>query len=175
MEECACTPLEGRWKAPLRKALDRLGYSLDSIYFETVYPFVNKPRALRQRYIHVILGEVSSEGLIHDMAGKALPTEITLRLQLLLEAQRERQRMFTSCGWFFDDFDRIEPKNNIAYAAQAVRLTQIATGQDLSTQTIADLKPVISPRTGLGADIVFKRYLERTWVTRDRFLSAGQV
>ncbi len=42
--------------------------------------------------------------------------------------------MFTSCGWFFDDFDRIEPKNNIAYAAQAVRLAERATGVDLAAK-----------------------------------------
>ena len=173
MEECACTPLDGRWKAHLRKALDRLGSSLNSVYFETVYPFVQRPRALRQRYIHSILGTISPENLIHEMAGRALPTDVTLRIHLLLEAQRERQRMFTSCGWFFDDFDRIEPKNNIAYAAQAVRLTRIATGEDLSTQAIADLKHVISPRTGLSADKVFSRCLERTWVINNRFLSTG--
>jgi hypothetical protein len=54
------------------------------------------------------------------------------KIQYLLAAQYERQRMFTSCGWFFDDFDRIEPRNNIAYAAQAVWLTQLAVGVDLS-------------------------------------------
>ena len=31
-----------------------------------------------------------------------------------------------------DDFDRIEPKNNVAYAAQAVLLTRVATGVDLA-------------------------------------------
>jgi len=31
-------------------------------------------------------------------------------LEILMAAQCERQRMFTSCGWFFEDFDRIEPK-----------------------------------------------------------------
>jgi len=85
------------------------------------------------------------------------------RLSLLLESQRERQRMFTSCGWFFDDFDRIEPRNNLAYAAQAVRLAQLATGEDLAPQADSDLNLVVSPRTGLRADAVFRVHLERSW------------
>ncbi len=28
--------------------------------------------------------------------------------------------MFTSCGWFFEDFDRIEPRNVVAYAMSSL-------------------------------------------------------
>jgi hypothetical protein len=69
--------------------------------------------------------------------------------------------MFTSCGWFFDDFERIEPKNDVAYAAQAVRLTRIATGVDLAPQMLADLRHVVSHRTGLRGDAVFQRQMRR--------------
>jgi hypothetical protein len=125
---------------------------------------VSKPRLLRQQYIHAILGEINTAELITESVGRVLKTDQTLRISLLLESQRERQRMFTSCGWFFDDFDRIEPKNNLAYAAQAVRLARIATGEDLAPQTIMDLKHVVSPRTGQRAEDVFNHFLNRTWV-----------
>ena len=69
--------------------------------------------------------------------------------------------MFTSCGWFFDDFDRIEPKNNVAYAAQAVRLARLATGVDLEPAVVADLQRVVSLRTATRADRVFLRHLRR--------------
>jgi hypothetical protein len=95
------------------------------------------------------------------MAGKALTSDQLRRIHLLLEAQRERQRMFTSCGWFFEDFDRIEPKNNVAYAAQAVRLVRLATGVDLSEVVSPDLHRVVSERTHLHADRVFERHLRR--------------
>lgn len=65
-------------------------------------------------------------------------------IQLLLKAQFERQRIFTSCGWFFEDFDRIEPRNNVAYAAQAVWLTEKATGVNLSPLAMDALKEVRS-------------------------------
>jgi hypothetical protein len=83
------------------------------------------------------------------------------RATLLLDAQRERQRMFTSCGWFFEDFDRIEPRNCVAYAAQAVRLARQATGVDLAPGTIKDLRIVLSPSGKLNAAQVFESYLDR--------------
>lgn len=163
-EECACSPLDGSWKKRLRLSLERLASELDELYFETVYPLVSRPRLLRQHYIHVMLGETSAEALITEMAGRSLTTQQVLRIHLMLESQRERQRMFTSCGWFFDDFDRIEAKNNLAYAAQATRLARIATGADLSSQTASDLRRVVSPRSGLRADAIFNHHLNRTWV-----------
>lgn len=158
---CDCTPLDGIWKSQLRHALDRLASALDWIYLDFAYPLIAKPRVLREKYIHVLLGEITAERLITDIAGGALTSEQTLGLKLLLEAQREKQKMFTSCGWFFDDFDRIEPRNNLAYAAQAVWLTRLATGEELGFQASADLKKVISPRTRLRGDQVFKRQLKR--------------
>ena len=78
-----------------------------------------------------------------------------------MEAQRERQRMILSCGWFFDDIGRIEPKNNVAYAAQPGRLTRLATGVDLAPQVLADLRRVVSCRTGLSGGTVFRRQMRQ--------------
>ena len=55
-------------------------------------------------------------------------------LRGLMQAQFERQRMFTSCGWFFEQFDRIEPRNNLKYAAHALTLTEAACGIDLCAE-----------------------------------------
>jgi hypothetical protein len=166
--KCACTTTDGRWKSNLRSALDRLATTLDGLYFETIYPLIPKPRLLLQRYIHVILGEMQVEQLIAEITSRPLTNEQQSRISLLLESQRERQRMFTSCGWFFDDFDRIEPRNVILYAAQAVHLAHLATGIDLSNRTAIDLKQVVSPRTGLSADKVFNQHLERTKLFKGR-------
>lgn len=159
--ECGCAP-GGRWKFHLRQALDQLAAALDQAYVEAVGRFIADPWVLRHRYIHVLLGALSAEELIGEQAGRRLPEEITGRIHMLLEAQRERQRMFTSCGWFFDNFDRIEPKNNLAYAAQAVRLTSLATGTDLAPNALARLRQVQSGRTGLRGDQVFAAYLRRS-------------
>jgi len=158
---CGCTPGGGDWKAQFRYALERLAAALDRIFVDAARPYISQPLESRNQYIHVMLGQMRVEELLAEMAGRRLPPEVERRLALLLEAERERQRMFTSCGWFFEDFDRIEPKNNVAYAAQAVRLARLATGIDLSAETAADFARVQSARTGLRADQVFWKYLQR--------------
>ena len=162
MDDCACAPRGGHWKGHLRRAFDRLATALDRLYVEAVRPLVADPWELRHRYIHVILGQLHPADLINDLAGRRLPHEMVRRIHLLLESQRERQRMFTSCGWFFEDFDRIEPKNNLAYAAHAVVLARMATGVDLAPGASDQLQRVESQRTGLRADQVFAHHLRRT-------------
>ena len=65
--------------------------------------------------------------------------------------------MFTSCGWFFDEFHRIEPQNNIAYAAKAIWLTQQATGEQIDPKIIEDMSHVRSEKTGLRADTILSQ------------------
>jgi alpha-amylase/alpha-mannosidase (GH57 family) len=159
---CGCSPADGRWKGYLRQAFNRLAYQIDKVYMDAVSGYKIEPWELRNAYIHSILGQITSEELINQYAGRRLEGENNYQVRLLLEAQRERQQMFTSCGWFFDDFSRIEPKNNVAYAAQAVRLTYLATGVNLSDQFSADLHFVLSHRTGIRGDKVFNKEMQKT-------------
>jgi hypothetical protein len=99
-----------------------------------------------------ILGEVADR----KFAEQELST-----IHRLLESQRERLRMYTSCGWFFEDFDRIEPRNNVAYAARAVSLVHVATGIDLSNIAVQGLKFVVSNRSGINGDEVFRRQIRK--------------
>lgn len=159
-QACACTP-NGTWKAPLRKALERLGQEIDRLYLESVAPLgLADPWEPRHRYLAVMHGDVTDEELLGSLTGRRPESFDVNRISQMLQAQVERLRMFTSCGWFFDDFDRIEPRNNVQYAARAVQLTLLATGVDLTQQAATDLSQVRSPRTGLTADRVFLAHLE---------------
>jgi hypothetical protein len=161
MGECDCIPGDGRWKSYLRQGFNRLAGALDTLYYDKVQGMGIDPWDLRNQYINVILGEIRLDELAGHLAGKHVDEERLRTLHFLLEAQRERQRMFTSCGWFFEDFGRIEPLNNVAYAAQAVYLMRQATGLDLSTHIMADLRYVKSQLTGLRGDIVFLNCLQK--------------
>lgn len=158
--ECPCTP-NASWKAPLREAFNEIAETIDKIYLEVVGEGENNPWELRHQYIRVVFGEISLDVLYEQVMGKPLDVSLRDELYLLLRAQYERQRMFTSCGWFFDDFDRIEPKNNVAYAAQALWLTQLVYGRDLTQVAREKLRHVKSWRTGLTADEVFVKHLQR--------------
>jgi alpha-amylase/alpha-mannosidase (GH57 family) len=169
MHNCSCTNQDGVWKSHLRRSIDRLATNLDDIYFDYSYSLISNPRSLRKEYIQVVLGETQVDRLINEMASSKLKEDQVFRLKLLLKSQFERQRMFTSCGWFFEDFDRIEPKNVVAYAAQAVRLVRLATGDDLSNEASLDLSKVVSPKTGLRGDTVFQHHLNRTWTLNSHY------
>ena len=156
--KCECTPGDGQWKYRLREAFNRLAASLDDIYAREAGAFTPDVWKFRDAYIAVLLGQRNPEDLIWEQAGRRLDAEQTARLRKLLEAQYERQRMFASCAWFFEDFDRIEPRNAVAYATQAARLTCQATGVDLSEQLVKNLSKVTSSRTALKGDTVFRRY-----------------
>jgi alpha-amylase/alpha-mannosidase (GH57 family) len=157
---CGCAA-HGEWKVYLRNAFDALSVELDELYLETTRKFIEDPWELRHSYYRVLCGKQSLEDYVVGELGKKLPQVEKEKIKLLLQAQYERQRMYTSCGWFFDDFDRIEPANNVAYAAQAIWLTCQATQVDLSDKARGYLRAVQSWRTGLRADVVFDERLQR--------------
>ena len=155
-ETCGCTPY-GEWKMTLRMALDQIAAALDADYAAAVRSIVPDPWELRHRYIDVLLGTVSLEELVMELTGRPVDAGQMRNVDLLLRSQFERQRMYTSCGWFFEDFDRIEPRNNLTYAAQAIWLNQQATGSELFEAAKEWLRPVRSWRTGLKGDQFFER------------------
>jgi hypothetical protein len=159
--QCPCTPGDRSWKAQLRYALERLADEIDRLYLDVTREYFDDPWLTRDRYIHVMLKKYSIDEFLRESANSVLTSQQAERAHLMLEAQRERQRMFTSCGWYFEDFDRIEPKNNVAYAAQAMILARRATGIDFTPMVLADLQRVTSQRTKLPASAVFRHHLQR--------------
>lgn len=165
MGACGCTP-NNEWKAPLRSALEQIAAAIDAQYVSVAGCYLNDPWELRHQYIHVLQGTATLEELIMQLADRPVSGIALREMRLLLRAQYERQRMLTSCGWFFDDFDRIEPRNNVNYAAQAVLLTEMATEEDLSGLALNALSGVKSWRTGLCANEIFRKHLlraEKAW------------
>ncbi len=157
---CGCTPL-AHWKLPLRTAFDKIGQIIDQVYMDELSGIFDDPWELRHRYIDVLLGKCSVEALCQEMAVRPLKTEDTPKIDLLLQAQYEKQRMFTSCGFFFDEFHRIEPQNNIAYAAKAIWLIKEATGLDFGSEAMELLRNVRSQKTGLRGDVIYSQTLLR--------------
>jgi alpha-amylase/alpha-mannosidase (GH57 family) len=158
---CGCTP-HGEWKDWMRRAFRGISDLVDSQFQSLHISAIKDWNELKNQYIHVILNEVSAWDLINMNSQQELDEDEICRIELLLRANVDRQRMFTSCGWFFDDYDRIEPKNNTAYAAQAIWLAEQATGKNLSPAAMEMLRKVKSWRTGLRADVVFNYYYQRS-------------
>lgn len=152
--ECGCTE-KGDWKAPLRRAMDQVAEMIDTAYENYVGNLLIDPWGSVEDYSRVMLDQISADAWLESQCNTPPDLEQKLHLKSLLESQVERHRMFTSCGWFFEDFDRIEPRNNVVYAAHAIWLAERVCAADLYSEAVKAFGAVVSPRTGLKGDDVF--------------------
>ena len=165
-KECACTP-GAEWKAPLYRALRGIADWVDRTYVGFMSRFVADPWCFRNNYIKVITGQISLEALLEEEGSGFISNADLEKITMLMLAQIKRQRIFTSCGWFHQEFHRIEPQNNIAYAAMAVWLTEMATGEHIDSETTMALADVRDKKSGLRADTVFSQTLIRAKIEAD--------
>jgi alpha-amylase/alpha-mannosidase (GH57 family) len=162
---CSCTEGETAWKPQLRAALDHLAVHLAASYERHAAATLRDPWAARDAYLAVRNGWMTADafwaryGLRKWLFRNRELEQQTLQL---LEAQYFGQAMYTSCGWFFEDLDRIEPRNDIAYARRAISLTWQATGEDLQAEFLAELASAKSWRTARTGAELYLRLPRRT-------------
>ncbi len=145
-KECGCTG-GADWKSHYYSNEDP-GRLVGSSFHETMDQYLREPWELRHRYIKLMNGQRSLDEICEDLLLQPLDEQAREILGLMLKSQYERQRMFTSCGWFFDEFHRIEPQNNIAYAANAAWLTEKATGKSPDQDVLKLFEKVLSKKNG---------------------------
>jgi hypothetical protein len=154
---CSCTEGDSAWKAPLRIAFDGLRAGLDTAFEREAARHLVDPWAARDDYLALREGWLSTEAFWarHGKRGKRpLLRAHESRARDLLEAQYVGQWMYTSCGFFFEDLDRIEPRNDIAFARRAISLMWQAARVDLQTDFLRDIAQTRSGRANLtGLDI----------------------
>lgn len=129
------------WRTPLRETLDWLRDLLAPLYEKTMGQYVADPWHVRDAYIDVVLNRSRShvELFLKQHAAKDLSPDEKVTVLKLLEIQRHAMLMYTSCGWFFDDFWGIETTQIIQYAARAVQLAKDAFGLDLEAEFLERL------------------------------------
>ncbi|MEI6045220.1 MAG: DUF3536 domain-containing protein, partial [Chloroflexota bacterium] len=158
---CECTPGDTSWKPTLRRAFDLVSEEVDRI-FETVgCRFFKDCWQARTDYIHVWLGAASEdEFMSRHLQPASFRSENSRALALrLLRAQMYKHQMYTSCAWFFEDVERIEPKNALAAAAITLKLLGRLTRPGLQRDFEAELAQAVSSRTGLNAAMLYRRGL----------------
>ena len=127
-EDCGCSLSQRpdwnqKWRAPLRKALDLIRRRVDRLFTERSGPLLKDPWAARNTYVRVILANRSNmEDFFRAFASRELDHHERVLVLNLLEMQRNRMLMFTSCGWFFDDLTGIESLQVLQYAARVLQL-----------------------------------------------------
>jgi alpha-amylase/alpha-mannosidase (GH57 family) len=112
-----------RWRAPLREALDWLRDQIDPYFEARASAHLKDPWAARDDYAAALLDR-SPERLAAFFAAHAhgnLDPTARVEARRLLELERHRLLMYTSCGWFFDEISAIEPVQILRYAAMALQ------------------------------------------------------
>jgi hypothetical protein len=148
--------IDGRWKAPLRAALERLAGAIDAataIELRRVAGDVDLDAA-RDAYIDVVHGSVPAAEFAAVHWPKA-GDDVRARVLGLLAAQRWRLAMFASDGWFWDDPIRPETRQILRAAGRAVRLVDAIAGTALERRLVDDLRLLSSPSRGLDGAAIY--------------------
>ena len=154
---------DGRWKAPLRAAFERLAGAIDAITAAAIGAErgAADADAARNDYIEVVSGAVPAAAFAAARWPDAAPAD-RARILDLLEAQRWRLAMFASDGWFWDDPIRPETRQVLRAAARAVRLVDGVAGvagTSLERHLVEDLATFTSPSRGLDGAAIYRMAL----------------
>jgi alpha-amylase/alpha-mannosidase (GH57 family) len=154
--DCGCRlaperATQQRWRAPLRAALEWLAEELHGRFEREAGELLADPWGARDAYG----GVVSSDGArIARFAAERMrrPDDVpaSIRARELLELERNALRMFTSCGWFFDDIAGIEAVQILRYAARAIELVGADTSL-LEAGVLERLARADSNESGAGS------------------------
>jgi hypothetical protein len=160
--ECPCVD-DGRWKQPLRAALDRLAAGIDTHTERIAAGLVGLPDpwAARDAYVDVVVGAEAAEAFAERwIPGPAVEVAGDRAAFLaLMEAQRWRLAMFASDGWYWDDPARPETAAVLRFAARAVRLVDGLAGSALERRLVADLGLLASPGHRIDGGGIYDRAL----------------
>jgi hypothetical protein len=137
---------DGRWKGPLRAALERLASAIDTVAGGLASDFMD-PVALwdaRDDYVDVAFGAETPDSFARQWLPLADDDQRTCFLTLM-QAEHWRLAMFASDGWFWDDPIRPETKQVLLCATRSARLIDGIAGTDLEGRLVDDLSLFVSP------------------------------
>ncbi len=144
--DCGCgastTSPSQQWRAPFREAMQQLADGVHAVFERDASAYFSDPWEARNQYV--------SDGFAER--------GLDVRARELLEMERNTLRLFTSCAWFFDDLDRLEPLQIMRYAARAIELAG-AEGPALEERLLAHLAEAASsdPDAGTARDIYLRK------------------
>ena len=152
---------DGRWKAPLRAALERLATAIDTVTAEVLRHEARSvdPLDARDAYVDVVSDGVAREAFAARWLGRRARAASADRFLDLMEGQRWRLAMFQSDAWYWDDPVRFETKQVLRAAARAVRLVDDVAGSRLEDAFCDDLTLFTSPSRGFDGFAIYREAL----------------
>ncbi len=126
--DCGCSTggREGwnqSWRTPLRETLNDLAASADRIFRSVMSRLsLSPPEEIRNSYVRVLNGSEGRDDFFNRFCTRRGSDSDRNQFFRLLEGQKFKMFMFTSCGWFFADISGVEPLQNLMYAARLMDL-----------------------------------------------------
>lgn len=141
-----------RWRKHLRVALDDLRDQLIDVFERHSDGLLQDPWVARNQYIDVILDRdrETVDRFLQSNATRPLSDDEQCTALQLLEMQRHAMLMYTSCGWFFDDFTGPEGRQILGYAARAIELSERVSDVRVESRFLDLLERAISNRADMG-------------------------
>jgi alpha-amylase/alpha-mannosidase (GH57 family) len=143
--DCGCRTRpdwQQRWRGPLREAMDWLREQVDVLYEARASACLKDPWEARDTYVDVVLDRRPERLAAWLAAHQRAPLDAAAQVETrrLLELQRNRLLMYTSCGWFFDEISALEPTQILKYAAMALQYMRDLGGGHLEGEFIRRLE-----------------------------------
>jgi alpha-amylase/alpha-mannosidase (GH57 family) len=143
------------WRKPLRETLNWLRDQLIPVYEKEAGKYLKDVWEARNDYIEVVLNRdpEAVDDFLKRHAKTSVSKEEKIRLNRLMEMQRQSMLMFTSCGWFFDEVTGIETLQILQYANRAIHYARQVAGAELHDKFLRRLDATPSnvyQHAGLG-------------------------
>lgn len=151
-----------KWRGPLRQSLDHLKATADKIFESELSLLLREgldPWTMRDQYIQVLLNPKDNGerlALLHRFLQHPERPYDQAQAMRLLEVQKFCLFSYTSCGWFFNDLEGIEPIQNLRYALRAMELLQpyLGWGETIQSSFLGILARAKGNQSGRnGAEI----------------------
>ncbi|MBI4801963.1 MAG: DUF3536 domain-containing protein [Elusimicrobia bacterium] len=147
------------WRRILRRTLDDTASLLDALYEREAAQLFEDPWRARNDYIAAGKNREHATEIRRFLtlsASKHLEPRQARKALNLLEMQKNRMLMFTSCGWFFDDLTNIETVQILKYAARAAGIAAVY-GVNAEALLTEGLKEAAANYGGLNGAGVYER------------------
>jgi alpha-amylase/alpha-mannosidase (GH57 family) len=127
--DCGCKmapkkDTQQEWRSGLREAMEWLAGDIHLLYEDHAPSLFGDPWEARNQYGRVVTGAESLETFLDSRLSPGTGEAERIRAAELMELERNALRLFTSCGWFFDDLAGIEPLQVLRYAARALEIAE---------------------------------------------------
>jgi alpha-amylase/alpha-mannosidase (GH57 family) len=166
IRDCGCStggPAEWnqKWRGPLREAFDHLKKMVDLVYLSEI-PKMSEidPWLIRNEYAQVLVEPENltrTESFLKKVLKNPQDEKASAALIRLLEIQKFVLFSYTSCGWFFNDIEGLEPVQNMRYALRAIELFQsfLPFGHPIKEEVLSILAKATSNQNKLNGAEVF--------------------